>query len=62
VELCVNICTRWQQKNDDVAHVSKNHLKTLPRQQKLPQKPPRGLNWTVLIVRRCPMPGFVVEG
>jgi hypothetical protein len=27
VGLCVNICTRWQKKNDDVA----------PRQQKPPQ-------------------------
>jgi hypothetical protein len=49
-------------KIDDVAPRQKNHLKTLPRQQKLSQKLLRGLNWTVLIGRRCPMPGFVVKG
>jgi hypothetical protein len=49
-------------KIDDVAPRQQNHLKTPPHQQKPLQKPPRGVNRTVSIVRRCLVLGFVVEG
>jgi hypothetical protein len=45
-------------KIDDVTP----RLNTPPRQQKPPHKPLRGLNWTVSIVCRRPIPGFMVWG
>jgi hypothetical protein len=43
-------------------HVCENHHDMAPCRWKPPRKPPRGVNWTVFIVRGYRIPGFVVGG